>query len=162
MRAKNVFPFKMYTILVVDDTPSDLKLIQGILKNNFNVLCASSPTQALSAAKKQKIDLVLIDQMLPEMSGLALQAELLKIQPELRFIMVTALESSKLATRSLKSAGTIDHILKPFKSPELSSAVKSAVMYIHALKEKAKSEQVAREALEELRLYKKKYGELNK
>ena len=58
-------------ILVVDDEPTNIFVLDGLLSaNNFNVITASNGKKALELIKTEKPDLVLLDIMMPEMSGI--------------------------------------------------------------------------------------------
>ncbi|WP_332445290.1 response regulator, partial [Wolinella succinogenes] len=56
------------TILVIDDTESNLDMLMAILKN-YDVIPALSGKEALEIVKNEKIDLILLDIMMPEMDG---------------------------------------------------------------------------------------------
>src|SRR6476469_503290 len=57
------------TILVVDDTADNLTLITGLLKDKYKLKVANSGAKALSIARSSPPDLILLDIMMPEMSG---------------------------------------------------------------------------------------------
>ena len=57
-------------VLVVDDSPTDTHLVTEILKKlGFNVICAASGEEGIATAKKEKPDLMLMDIVMPGMSG---------------------------------------------------------------------------------------------
>ena len=62
-------PASRPTILVVDDTPGNLTLLNSFLKESYRVLLANSGAKALQLAKTTPPDLVLLDIMMPEMDG---------------------------------------------------------------------------------------------
>ena len=57
------------TILVVDDTPHNLRLLVSLLSKEYEVLVASDGTTALSTVNDQMPDLILLDVMMPNMNG---------------------------------------------------------------------------------------------
>ena len=60
----------MTTILVVDDIETNIKLLTAkLLKEYYTVLTANSGKEALAILKKEKIDTILLDVMMPEMDG---------------------------------------------------------------------------------------------
>lgn len=60
-----------YKILIVDDVMSNVLLLKVLLTNEkFNIVTASNGNQALDQVKKENPDLILLDVMMPDMSGL--------------------------------------------------------------------------------------------
>lgn len=112
---------KTATILVIDDEADLLSTIQTRLEwNKFKVLTASNGYQGLEIAASQKPDLILLDNNMPEMSGLEM-LEQMRENPELKntpVIMVTAVcEPKKIDAAS--SLGVSDYITKPFDFADL-------------------------------------------
>jgi diguanylate cyclase (GGDEF)-like protein len=106
-------------LLVVDDEPSDRDLIARRLQRaGFEVRTAATAEAALRLLRGTHVDLVLLDQMMPGMSGL----EMLKLvrathsPSELPVIMVTALSDSETVVDAL-NCGANDHIAKPVDFP---------------------------------------------
>ena len=81
-------------ILVVDDLPQDTRLLQGFLEQNgYVVRVENDPTAALSAAEEFKPDLILMDVMMPEISGGELAA-LFKADPKTKDIPILFLTAT--------------------------------------------------------------------
>jgi len=93
-------------ILVVDDLAPNLHLLEVKLQAEYyDVLTAKSGYQALEIAAKEKLDLILMDAMMPGMNGFE-ACEKLKQNPEtwhIPVIMVTALEETKDRIRGLEA-----------------------------------------------------------
>lgn len=68
-----------HTILYVDDEETNLRLFKKSFRRDFNILLAGSPNEALEIIKTEKIDIIITDQRMPEMTGV----ELLKIVNQL-------------------------------------------------------------------------------
>jgi CheY-like chemotaxis protein len=97
----------------------NLRTIKVNLDKFFDVRLARSGELALSVLKSTRVDLILLDIEMPEMSGFEL-LEFIKKLPELKdipVIFVTAHVSTELITRALKS-GAKDYVMKPFE-PEV-------------------------------------------
>ena len=103
-------------ILVVDDTPENLRLLHELLKRDYRVKLASSGRKAIEIARTApQPDLILLDIMMPEMDGYATCAQL-KAQPETRetpIIFLTALTSPEDEELGI-TLGAVDYISKPF------------------------------------------------
>jgi len=113
----------MKTILVVDDEPKIVKLVRDYLERaGFGVRVASDGATALSLARTEKPDLIVLDLGLPKMDGLDVTRELRKAS-NVPIIMLTARseESDKLIGLEL---GADDYITKPFSPKELVARVR--------------------------------------
>ena len=114
-------------ILIVDDLLPNLHLLEIKLSAQYyDVITAMSAEQALKIAETEKLDLILLDAMMPGMNGFEACAHL-KGNPatwHIPVIMVTALEESKDRIRGLK-AGADDFITKPIDDFNLMARVKS-------------------------------------
>jgi len=114
-------------ILVVDDLAPNLHLLEVKLQAEYyDVLTAKSGYQALEIAWKEKLDLILMDAMMPGMNGFEACVKL-KQNPEtwhIPVIMVTALEETKDRIRGLE-AGADDFITKPIDDFNLMARVRS-------------------------------------
>jgi two-component system cell cycle response regulator len=116
-------------ILVVDDVPANVKLLEArLLAEYFDVLTASDGYAALALCEKTPIDLVLLDIMMPGLDGFEV-CERLKANPKtahIPVVMVTALDQPSDRVRGLK-AGADDFLTKPVNDLQLMSRVKSLV-----------------------------------
>ena len=117
-------------ILVVDDTPRNVKLLADLLEaEGYDVVTASSGAGALAACRDdaaERPDLVLLDVVMPGMDGYAvcraLRAE--AATAALPVVMVTALDASMERVQGL-DAGADDFVSKPFSPPELLARVRA-------------------------------------
>ncbi|MCZ7380462.1 MAG: response regulator [Candidatus Methanoperedens sp.] len=121
-------------ILVVDDEPVNVKLITGILENDYEIIPAYSGREALLKITSDKPDIVLLDIMMPEISGYEV-CEKIRKQETTRFIpvvMVTALTGLDEKIKAIE-AGADDFLTKPISVVELVARVKSLLKtkYFH-------------------------------
>ena len=114
-------------ILVVDDTPQNVKLLADVLTvKGYAVTTAASGAEALERIQSQRPDLVLLDVVMPGMSGYEVCSRI-REAPEmglLPVVMVTALDPSEERVKGLE-AGADDFLTKPINQPELLARVRS-------------------------------------
>ena len=116
-------------ILVVDDLPSNLRLLEARLSAEyFDVVTATNGAEALASCERAECDLVLLDVMMPEMDGLEV-CRRLKANPATQHIpvvMVTALDQATDRLAGLE-AGADDFLTKPASDLVLIARVRSLV-----------------------------------
>ncbi|MFZ1679503.1 MAG: PleD family two-component system response regulator [Rhizobiaceae bacterium] len=116
-------------ILVVDDIPANVKLLEARLSAEyFQVITAMNGLDALELCERMKIDVVLLDVMMPGMDGFEV-CRRLKANPataEIPVVMVTALDQPADRVRGLRS-GADDFLTKPVNDLQLVTRVKSLV-----------------------------------
>jgi len=108
-------------ILVVDDNPDSLKIIRIILgMKNYDVVVATGGVEALQRIKDEKIDLVLLDIMMPEMSGIEVLRRLKQetTTERLPVILVTAKTQDEDVLGGYQY-GADYYIPKPFTAKQL-------------------------------------------
>jgi len=117
----------MTTILVVDDIETNIKLLTAkLLKEYYTVLTANSGVDALAILKKEKIDIILLDVMMPEMDGFEV-CKIIKTDPEtthIPVVMVTALSDIDDRVKGLE-AGADEFLTKPINDTALFVRLKS-------------------------------------
>ncbi|NMG39129.1 PleD family two-component system response regulator [Chelativorans sp. ZYF759] len=116
-------------ILVVDDIPANVKLLEvRLLAEYYEVLTASSGKDALEICESGRVDVVLLDVMMPEMDGFEVCRRLKADQAtaHIPVVMVTALDQVQDRVRGLE-AGADDFLTKPVNDLQLLTRVKSLV-----------------------------------
>ena len=102
------------TLLIVDDTPLNIELLEGVLGEDYEILFATNGRDAIEIALVEAPDLILMDVMMPDMDGYEACVRL-KADPrtaEIPIIFVTALDQEAEEARGLE-VGAIDYITKP-------------------------------------------------
>lgn len=121
-------------ILVVDDAPQNVKLLQLILKDaGYRVIEAYSGREALDKVRQERPDAVILDVRMPGMTGYEV-CETLRREPDfatLPIIMVTALSLPEERLRGIE-AGATDFIAKPFNKKELLARVQTSLALARA------------------------------
>jgi len=152
---KNSGTTRRHKILVVDDIPVNIQLLQAYLNsNNYETFIAGNGEEALQQVEAVDPDLILLDVMMPKLNGFE-TCKLLKASKKARFtpiIMVTALNEMESKIKGIE-AGADDFISKPFNKLELLARVKSLlrVKVLHdQLQDKIRQLESAKDRLREL------------
>jgi phosphoserine phosphatase RsbU/P len=137
------------TILVVDDTPVNIKILADLLRQDYRLSIATSGADALEIAFGQdRPDLVLLDIMMPEMDGYEV-CRRLKADARTRdvpVIFVTAMSEVDDETRGF-SLGAVDYITKPIRPPIVKARVAAHLELALARKTLAAQNKAMRDAL---------------
>lgn len=111
-------------ILVVEDEIGIANFLkQGLEEENYEVLVANDGEKGLELALKSKTDLILLDWMLPKITGLEVCKAIRKNDPKIPIIFLTAKDTIQETIEGLK-AGANDYIKKPFSFEELLERIK--------------------------------------
>jgi sigma-B regulation protein RsbU (phosphoserine phosphatase) len=118
------------SILIVDDTPINIGVISGALKDTYKTKVATSGEKALAIANgSDKPDLILLDVMMPEMDGYEV-CRRLKANPDTREIPVIFLTGQTGTDDETKGfdVGAVDYIHKPFSEAVVKARVRTHLM----------------------------------
>ncbi len=119
----------MAEILAVDDSPSMRALVETTLRSaGHTVTPACDGVEALSIARRQKVQLVLADVNMPNMDGITLVRRLREL-PGYKFVPILMLTTEISADRKkeAKSAGATGWLVKPFDPPQLLSTITKVI-----------------------------------
>ncbi len=115
----------MKTILIIEDDISILKGLKDTLEyEDYNVIKETNGNIGLKLALEKKIDLLLLDIMLPGMNGHEICRKLKKEKPEIPIIMISA-RGSEMDKISGLDIGADDYVTKPFSIPELVARIRA-------------------------------------
>jgi adenylate cyclase len=124
-------------VLIVDDTPTNVSVVSGVLKDSFRTKVATNGEKALAiATAADKPDLILLDVMMPGMDGYEV-CRRLKADEETRDIPVIFLtaKTDSLDEEKGFEVGAVDYIHKPFSGPIVLARVKTQLALQEALSE---------------------------
>jgi len=121
----------MVKILIMDDEPGLRNIVFNMLKPlGYPLFTAEDGHQAIEIAKRELPDLAMLDMRVPDMDGLEALAELRKINPKIKAIMLSGFGDVESAINALKK-GANEYISKPFKVDEVLAAVHKAIGIIN-------------------------------
>ncbi len=114
-------------ILVVDDEQDIVKVLSKILElAGYEVISAYNGTEAVQYVKENNPDLVLLDYMMPDITGLEVLQQIKAFSEEVYVIMVTGRGSEEVAASVMK-AGASDYVIKPFVKDQILTVVKDTL-----------------------------------
>lgn len=111
-------------ILIIEDEIGIANFLkQGLEEEGYSILVANNGIKGLSLALTEPIDLILLDWMLPEITGIEICKKIRKDKPNLPILFLTAKDTVQETIEGLK-AGANDYIKKPFSFEELLERIK--------------------------------------
>jgi two-component system response regulator VicR len=117
-------------VMVVDDEKDLVELVAAVLENGgLEVIPVTSGKQCLEKLKKVKPDMILMDVMMPSMTGIE-TAKRIKSNPKtknIKLAFLTVARMSSVGKKELKELGSLDYITKPFDNEDLVRRVKKIV-----------------------------------
>src|SRR5499427_1059201 len=115
------------TILIVDDEPSNRNILsQELIHEGYSVVAASDGREALSKVESSRPDLIILDYMMPDLSGLEVLKELRKRENDAPVVMITAYGTMERAVEAMKE-GAYDFITRPFEPDHLALVVQKSL-----------------------------------
>src|SRR5512139_2330504 len=116
-------------ILVVDDEPSQRKMLQANLSlDGYQVFEAGDGSEAISRVSEEFFDLILMDNRMSQMDGIEALKGIKKISPGIPVIIITAYASVETAVEALQ-AGAHDYLTKPLDIEELKIKVQQSLEF---------------------------------
>ncbi|MCE1252593.1 MAG: response regulator transcription factor [Anaerolineae bacterium] len=126
----------MIRVLVVDDDPKLLKMLQRTLAyEGLSVLTAANGEEALKTIDEQKVDLMVLDWMMPRLDGLATIQKMRFNGDKTLVLMLTARDAIENRVEGLES-GADDYLIKPFAPAELVARVHAMLRRVEMSQDK--------------------------
>jgi two-component system response regulator AtoC len=122
------------SILVVDDEYGVRESFNLVLSDDYEVFLAESGKEAIEIFTKNTIDLILLDIMLPQVSGLDLLKQFKDLDPDVEIIMVSAVKDVETAVKAMKY-GAYDYVVKPFIVDDIKNIIARAIEKHHLIRE---------------------------
>ena len=117
----------MARILIIDDSPTELHLFQGMLeKNGFNTLVADSGEEGLRQAKTSRPDCILMDVVMPGMNGRELARQMQTLSAEMKILFMSGYTSDVIVHHGVLEKG-VTFIQKPFSMNTLAQKIRKAL-----------------------------------
>ena len=126
---------KEFTILITDDEKNNLDILGNILSPNYNLLISRNGTRAIDLAAEHKPDLILLDVLMPEMSGFDVISKLREneVTAKIPVIFITGLTGTEDEEKGF-FLGAVDYITKPFHRSIVMARVNTHIKIIDQMR----------------------------
>ena len=115
-------------LLIIDDDPFYRRLSASILGEKFNVFTADCPSDGLKILKKEKINFIISDYILPEMTGLELLEKVKATYPAIEVILISNSGDMDTVIEALRR-GAADYFKKPFTPADIWMSIERVMKY---------------------------------
>lgn len=126
---------KKFNILYVDDEISNLNVFKNTFRRDYNIFTADTAKAGMEILEKEKIDLILTDQRMPEMTGVEFLKRIISKYPEPNRILITAFTDFGALKDAVNEAKIFQYIQKPWDKQNIQEAINNA-LEIYSLKQK--------------------------
>jgi two-component system, sensor histidine kinase and response regulator len=116
-----------YTILIVDDEPANLRMVERLLRRDYQVLTATSGEEALEILAREAVDLIITDQRMPGMSGTELLRESMQTNPDATRIILTGFTDIESLIEAINTTQVYKFVSKPWDPVNLKSTIDYAL-----------------------------------
>lgn len=116
-----------YKILYVDDEVDNLNVLKLTFRNEFHVTVESSPLKGLELIRNEEFQIIVVDQRMPEMTGVELLEEAMKIQKDAVRILLTGYSDIQATINAVNKGKIFYYLSKPWKKEEVMGILLKAI-----------------------------------
>ena len=128
----------VHTLLLVDDEPAILAALRRTLRGeNYRILTTSDPTEVLGILERERVDLLVSDIDMPQMSGVELVAQVRRAHPDVVRILLTGRGSLDTALRAINDGEVYRYLQKPWDDTEIRETIFQAIQRLEELRRAA-------------------------
>jgi len=129
---------KRYPILVVDDEQDNLDAFRFNFKKTFDILSATSGSEALEVLAESDVAVIVTDQRMPRMTGLELLREAKQVRPDAVGIILTAFTDVDVLIEAINLGQVYRYITKPWDAKEMRGVLQYAIERYHLQRENSR------------------------
>lgn len=118
-----------YKIMIVDDEPVNLRLLERLLSRSYQVIAASSGTEALQLLLEHDVALLITDQRMPGMTGIELLKRTVDFRPHMVRMILTGYTDVSSLVEAINCGQVYKYVTKPWNNEDLRLAVERALEY---------------------------------
>jgi DNA-binding NtrC family response regulator len=124
-----------YKILIVDDEAANLRALERLFREEYEVLMAESGAEAIGLLEQHDVALLITDQRMPEMTGTELLLKTVSLRPRMIRIILTGYTDVEALVTAINSGQIYKYIIKPWNNEDLKTTVTRALQHYEANKE---------------------------
>jgi DNA-binding NtrC family response regulator len=123
-----------YKIMIVDDEPANLRLLERLFRQDYKVITAESGEEALSLLAHHDAALLITDQRMPNMPGLELLKRTAELRPHMVRMILTGYTDVGTLVEAINSGLVYRYLTKPWSNEDLRLTVARALEHYEAVK----------------------------
>jgi DNA-binding NtrC family response regulator len=116
-----------YKIMVVDDEPANLRLLERLFRRDYQVITAASGAEALRLLEQHDVALLITDQRMPGMTGIELLKRTAELRPHMVRIILTGYTDADALVEAINCGQVYKYVTKPWNNDELQLTVSRAL-----------------------------------
>jgi DNA-binding NtrC family response regulator len=141
-----------YKIIVVDDEPANLRLLERLFRRDYEVITAESGEAALRLLDQHDTALLITDQRMPEMTGVELLNQTATMRPHMVRIILTGYTDVDALVEAINSGLVYKYVTKPWDNEELRLTVSRALAHYETTKARHELEMMNQRLVARLRV----------
>jgi len=150
-----------YKILIVDDEPINIRLLERMFNRRYQVLCAFSGQEGLELLRQHDVALIISDQRMPEMNGIEFLKLAAEMRPRVIRIVISGYADVNVLTEAINSGMIYRFISKPWNNEDLQQTVELALEHFEIIKRQHELEQTNERLTMQMALMRRLIGQLN-
>jgi putative nucleotidyltransferase with HDIG domain len=123
-----------YKIMIVDDEPANLRLLERLFRRDYNVLTAGSGLEALALLEQHDVALLITDQRMPGMTGIELLKRTKEFRPHMVRIILTGYTDVGALVEAINCGEVYKYVTKPWNNDQLRLTVERAIQHFETNK----------------------------
>ncbi len=151
-----------FSILYVDDEISNLHIFKNTFRKEYTIFTAESAKEGINILEREKIDIIISDQRMPEMTGVEFLEYAFKKHPQLNRILITGYTDFSAIKNAINDAKIYQFVQKPWREDDLHNTIKEALKIYELEKENKELIETLKKTNEKLKIEKEKVENSNK
>jgi putative two-component system response regulator len=131
-----------YKIMIVDDEPANLRLLDRLFRKDYQVVSAASGEEALELLGQHNVALIITDQRMPGMTGIELLKQTVSLRPHMVRIIITGYTDVGVLVEAINCGHVYKYVTKPWDNNTLRLTVERALEHYETNKSRHELEQV--------------------
>src|SRR6202165_1993969 len=125
-----------YKIMIVDDEPVNLRTLERLFRQDYQVVTAQSGAEALALLERHDVAILISDQRMPAMTGIELMTKTVTIRPQMVKILLTGYTDVGALIDAINSGLVYRYLTKPWNNDDLRLTVSRALERYEMMKSK--------------------------